>query len=43
MVAITGNVAVELLGAGQLPGGVDITGITMPVTKHISRSNGWRI
>lgn len=33
MVAITGNVAVELLGRDSFQE-VDITGITMPVTKH---------
>ena len=33
MVAITGNVAVPLLGRDSFQE-VDITGITMPVTKH---------
>ena len=33
MVAITGNVAVDLLGRDSFQE-VDITGITMPITKH---------
>ena len=40
MVAITGNVAVELLGRDSFQE-VDITGITMPVTKHNFAVKRW--